>query len=107
MNIDIPQNLSDAAMLAIIVGFLQPLVLQFILQSGWSAKLQALAAFGFSIVTGSATAYFAGAFTGLGVVSSVLLVAVVSISFYQGFWKKVTPGLKSATSAHTDSTEGR
>lgn len=96
---DIPAGLTNAAMWAIVVGFLQPIVLQFILQSKWSARVQALAAFGFSVITGGLTAYFTGAFENVGsLVTVILLVAVASISSYQGFWKKVTPDLKDATS---------
>jgi ABC-type transport system involved in cytochrome c biogenesis permease subunit len=98
----LPPEMSNAALFAIIVGFIQPLVLQFILNSKWSASTQALAAFVFSILTGSATAYFAGAFTGLGIVTTILLVAVVSIAFYRGFWKQVTPNLKAATTPNSE-----
>jgi ABC-type transport system involved in cytochrome c biogenesis permease subunit len=98
----LPPEMSNAALFAIIVGFIQPLVLQFLLQSKWSSQVQAIAAFVFSILTGGATAYFAGAFTGLGIITTILLVAVVSIAFYRGFWKQVTPGLKQATSPGSD-----
>ena len=98
---DIPQGLTDAAMWALIVGFAQPYALQFIIQSGWDKKVQALVALGFSVLTGGVTAWFAGAFTGLGVVSTILVVAVASISFYKGFWKDVTPELKEKTSVES------
>lgn len=95
---DIPSGATDAALFAIIVGFFQPIVLNLILQSGWSNRLQAVVAFLFSILTGALTAFFAGAFTGLGIITTILLVSVVSISSYKGFWQKITPELKSATS---------
>jgi hypothetical protein len=97
--LDLPAAVTDAALWAIVVGFIQPIVLQFLLQAKWSARVQALAAFGFSAVTGSATAYFTGAFENVAsIVTVILLVAVVSISSYKGFWKPVAPELKAATS---------
>lgn len=98
LNIDIPQATTDASLFAIIVGFLQPIVLNFILQSGWKDRTQALVAFAFSVLTGGLTAFFLGAFNGLSIVTTVLLVFVVSISSYKGFWQKVTPDLKQDTS---------
>lgn len=98
--------LTNAAMWAIIVGFFQPVVLQFILQSNWSKNVQALAAFAFSIISGGVTAYFTGAFEGLSLVTTILVVAVSSITFYKGFWKNVAGDLKAATSPKDNSVEG-
>lgn len=100
--IEVPGEMTNAALWAVVVGFVQPIVLQFILQSGWSSRFQAISAFLFSVVTGGATAYFAGAFTGGGIITTVLLVAVVSISAYKGFWKPTTAPLKDATSVNKD-----
>lgn len=97
MDIVIPEGMSDAALLALIVGFFQPVVLDFIIQSKWSKRVQALVAFLFSIVVGIVVALVSGVLTGLGVVSAILLVAAVSITFYKGFWKETLPGLKSGT----------
>lgn len=94
MVIDIPAEIGDAALWAIIIGFLQPIVLNFILSAKWTSRVQALAAFGFSAVVGTVTAYFTGAFDGVGITTAILLTAVVSISAYQGFWKKVVPEAK-------------
>lgn len=95
--VEIPAELTDATLLAIVIGFFQPLVLDFLIQSTWSSKQKALAAAGFSVVTGTLTALFAGAFTGLSIVTTILLVAVVSISAYKGLWKQVVPGLQKAS----------
>lgn len=93
------EQLANAASWAIVVGFIQPIVLQFLLQAKWSAKVQAVLAFLFSMVVGTFTAFFAGAFDSVqSVVSIALLVAVVSIASYRGFWKAVTPNMKLATS---------
>lgn len=94
MNIVVPEGMTDSAMLALIVGFLSPLVLNFIVKATWPNWSKSLAAFLWSALAGSITAYFAGAFTGLGVVSTVLLVLVVSITAYQNFWKQVAPTLQ-------------
>lgn len=92
--------LSDTAMWALIVGAAQPLVLSVIMQSKWSTKVQTLVAFLFSMVTGTGTALFTGQFTGLSIISSILLVAVVSITSYKGFWKPsgTSPAIERATS---------
>lgn len=95
MNIEV---LTNAAGWAAVVAFLQPVVLNFILQSGWSSRVQAIVAFLFSAVVATGTAGFAGAFTGVGIVTCVFIVAGGSIAFYEGFWKHVTPNLKASTS---------
>lgn len=97
--IDIPTGLTNAAMWAIVVGFVQPVALQLILQSHWSKRWQSVGAFIFSIITGGLTALFAGAFNGVGIVTTILIVLVASISTYKGFWNHVIPALKPATSA--------
>jgi len=104
MNIDIPAGLSNAALWAIILGFFAPLVLNLLLQSKWSARTQAILAFVFCLIVGTVTAFFAGAFTGVGIVTAVLLVFVVAISTYKGFWKPVAPNLKNATSVAKSET---
>ena len=99
---EIPADISQTALWAIIVGFISPIVLNFIIQSGWSARTQALVAFLFSAIVGAATAFFTGAFDGVGIVTGILLTFVVAISTYRGFWKQVTPNLKDATSVNKD-----
>lgn len=97
----IPSDLSNAALWAVIVGFVSPVVLNLLLQVSWPKWVQSLAAFVFSGVTGGLTAYFAGAFDNVGsVVTVILLVFVMTISTYQGFWKNITPRLKAATSVN-------
>lgn len=98
MEIILPSGLGDTALLALIVGFIAPVVYNLLIQSGWSARTQSIVAFLFSAVLGGVTALVAGAFNGVGIVTSILIVFVVAISTYQSFWKKVTPNLKEATS---------
>lgn len=87
----IPQNATDAAMWAVIVGFLSPIALNFIVSAKWHKNTKALVALGFSAVVGTITAIIAGAYEGLGIPSTILLTAVVSITSYQNFWKQVAP----------------
>lgn len=93
----IPQGLDDLALLGIIIGFVQPLVLDLLLQSKWSARVQALVAFLFSVVVATVALLISGALTGLSLVTLALTIAVASIVFYQGFWSKVAPNLKATT----------
>jgi len=99
-----PAEMTDAAMWAIIVGFVSPLALNFILSSKWSPKVQALVAFAFSAVVGAVTAIIAGAYAGMGIPSAILLTFVVAIASYQSFWKKVAPDMKrgSNDTSHTE-----
>ena len=102
--IEIPQEMSNLALWTAIVAFFAPLALDIIIQSSWSKRAQSIVAFLVSAVIGVVTAFFSGAFTGVGVVTGILLAFVVTISAYKGFWKNVTPELKDATSAHPGDT---
>lgn len=102
MEIELPSGLGDTALLALVVGFLAPIVYNLLIQSGWSARMQAIAAFGFSVILGGITAWVAGAFNGVSILTAILIVLVVAISTYRGFWKQVTPNLKDATSVNKD-----
>lgn len=95
MNIS---DITNAGGWAAVVAFLTPVALNFILQSGWSSRVQSIVALLFSIVAALGTAYFTGAFNGLGIATCVFVVAVGTIAFYKGFWQNVTPNLKKATS---------
>lgn len=94
MNELIPATMDDAAMWAIIVAFVSPLALDFLINANWNKWVKALAAFGFSAVVGTITAVVNDAYQGLGIPSMILLTAVVTIAFYQGFWKQVAPNLQ-------------
>ncbi len=80
------ETLTDAAMWAVIVGFISPLVIAVFQQPTWTKGKRAIATFVWSLIVGSGTAFFAGAFSGMGVVSCILLVLVTSISTYKGLW---------------------
>lgn len=97
MELIIPDEISNLALWTGVVAFFAPVLLDLIIQSGWSNRVQALAAFLVSAVIGTVTAYFSGMFTGVSIVTAILLAFVVTISAYKGFWKQVTPNLKDAT----------
>ena len=99
MEIEIPTEMSNLALWTAIVSFFAPVVLDLIIQSGWHKRWQAVIAFVVSGVIGVTTAFFSGAFTGVGIITGILLAFVVTITAYKGFWKQVTPELKSKTSA--------
>ena len=99
--IELPSEISNLALWTAIVSFFAPVVLDLIIQSGWSKRLQSIVAFLVSAIIGIVTAFFSGAFTGVGVITGILLAFVVTITAYKGFWKQVTPELKEKTSVTT------
>lgn len=105
MDIEIPQAMGDAAMLALVVGFLSPIVLNFIIKATWPSWVKSLTAFGFSAVVGVITALVAGAYDGLSIVSTVLLTLVVAITSYQNFWKQVAPNMQRGTEVKAQEVE--
>ena len=96
--IELPSEISNLALWTAIVSFFAPVVLDLIIQSGWSKRLQAIVAFLVSAIIGIVTSFFSGAFTGVGVITGILLAFVVTITAYKGFWKQVVPELKEKTS---------
>lgn len=91
----VPAGMTDTAMLAIIVGFFSPLVLNFLVSVAWRQWVKALVAFIFSAIVGTITALLTGSYEGLGVPSTVLLTLVVAITAYENFWKPVTPNMQA------------
>jgi hypothetical protein len=86
-------------MWALIVGFFLPIVIAFLVQSGWSQRLQAVAAFVVCAVAAAGTAYFQGDLTGRRFVEAGLVILVTTIATYKGFWKPtgVAPGIEGKT----------
>ena|GEM_PF-3081942 len=85
----------------VITGFVLPLVLSVIIQSGWSRAAQALAAFAFSVVVTVLQLWIYGQLDGFtDSAQAVLMVFASSIVFYQGFWKPtgVAPAIEEKTS---------
>lgn len=90
----IPNDMTDAAMWAVIVGFFVPVVINFIVSATWSAAVKSGIAFVVSAVAGAGTAFFTGAYEGLGIPSAILLTFVVAIASYSQFWKNVAPTMQ-------------
>lgn len=91
---------TDAQMWALIVGFLSPLLIAVVQQPKWSNRLRVLVTVAWSVVAGGGTAYFAGEFSGRGVVSAALVVCVTAIATYSNLWKptRIAPMIEAATS---------
>jgi len=81
--------MSNAVMWSAIVGFLSPVVIQFLAKSGWTRARQALVAFAFCALISIPTVYFAGNFEADDLVKSALIIFTVAISSYKGFWQPV------------------
>lgn len=94
MNDLIPSDMTDAAMWAVIVGFFVPVVINFIVSATWSAAAKSAVAFVVSAIAGAGTAFFTGAYEGLGIPSAILLTFVVAIASYSQFWKNVAPTMQ-------------
>lgn len=107
MDIQIPEGMGDAAMLSLIVGFLSPIVLNFIVKATWPSWAKALTAFGWSVLVGLATIWVTGAWNGLSIVSTILLILVVSITAYQNFWKQVAPTMQRGTAEKVAAQEAQ
>lgn len=90
----IPQNMNDAAMWSLIVGFFLPIIVNFIVNATWSPAVKSLVAFAAAVVVGVITAVVTGAYAGLGIPSAILLTLVVAITSYQNFWKQVAPTMQ-------------
>ncbi len=93
-------GLSNIELWTIVVAFFSPVVLSVINQPGWSEKTKAVVAFLYCLVVGTITAYLTGATTGADVVTTVLIVLVITISTYKGFWKPtgIAPSIEAKTS---------
>lgn len=94
MDIPIPEGMSTAAMLALVIGFLSPVVINFIVSALWPSWIKALITFGWAVVTGGLTAWVAGALDGLSIPATILLILVTAIASYNGFWKQVAPKMQ-------------
>jgi hypothetical protein len=84
---------TNALMWAGIVGFLSPVVLQFITSVSRDSRVQSAIAFAFELVVAIPTVYFAGNLDLGNYVKTALIVVTLSIAAYHGFWKPagVTP----------------
>jgi VIT1/CCC1 family predicted Fe2+/Mn2+ transporter len=92
-------------MWSLIVGFFLPIVIAFIIQTGWSQRLQAVAAFAVAAVAAAGTVYFQGELTGKRFIEAGLLILVTAIATYKGFWKPtgIAPGIETKTNLNDGS----
>lgn len=100
--------LDNAALFALVVGFVTPPVVSLLQQQTWSARTKALVAFAFYLLIAAITAYFAGLFTLPDVGRLWLLIFLSASTSYRNFWKPtgVSPAIEKATS-ETPGTETR
>ncbi|MER7707253.1 hypothetical protein ABTX81_30670 [Kitasatospora sp. NPDC097605] len=96
-------QLTDAQLWAAIVAFFSPLATSVVQQPTWPKPARTSVAIGTSALIGIGIAYFAGAFTGRGVLSTVLLTVLVSATAYSTVFKPsgIAPALERATSARS------
>jgi hypothetical protein len=91
--------MSNLVQWSAIVAFVIPLVLAFLVQSKWSARVKAIVFFAVSVVAAGGTAYFQGDLTGKRWLDSAIVILVAAAAFYHGFWKPagVAPALEEKT----------
>lgn len=97
----LPDLSNDLLMWTLVVGGLLPLVIAFVNQSGWSGPAKAIVTIVVCTIVGAGTAWFNGAFTGRGVISSVLIVLTMALFTHSTIWRPsgITPGIERATSS--------
>lgn len=100
LNPDEIAQMTDMAMWSLIVGFFLPILVSLIKQSKWSKTAKVLLAFALFIVVGFVTAYLSGLLEARTIISSILIIAVVSLTMYQSFYKPT--GIDAKVSSVTD-----
>jgi hypothetical protein len=102
-------TLSNPVLWALAVGFFSPPVISTIQQSRWSARTQALVAFGFYLVVAAVTAYVAGLFNTGDILRLALLVFLAAGTSYKTLWKPtgISPAIERVTSPNNDAPEHR
>lgn len=96
----IPETgMSDLDMWNLVAGFLMPLALSVIIQSGWSRAVQSVLAFAACLGMALVTTSLEGNLDFRNWVTSALTVLVATIIAYQGVWKPtgVAPAIEKAT----------
>jgi hypothetical protein len=84
----------------VIAGFIGPIVLSVIIQTGWSRSVQAVLAFAYSAGLSVVTTALESKLDFDNWVTSLFVVFTATISAYHGFWKptQVAPKIEKATS---------
>lgn len=105
----IPADFTQAAGVAVILGFFIPIVMNFINDAGWANWVKAVLTFVVSAIVGTITAFYAGAYEGLGIPSTIILTFVVAIAAYRMGWKNWFPNMQrgSARVAEEKAVEER
>lgn len=102
--------MDNLTMLNLIIGFLSPAVVSLITQPGFDTRLRVGVMAGVSLIAGFLTSYFDGSFNPTDVTSSVLIVAVASITAYKGIFKPlgVSGAIETATALRkpSEASEG-
>ena len=95
--------MNDLEMWSLIVGFVLPNLIAILQRPGFPKRIRAVVTALASVVGGGLTAYFNDQFHSQGIVSSILVVGVATITFYHGFWKRtgVAPAIEQATSPNS------
>ncbi len=90
---------NNVIMYAALVGFISPLVLSLIIQTGWSVRVQAAVAFIYCILVGAGICYVLDLWQGADIVACILILFTVTVAFYKNFWKPtgVSPKIEEAT----------
>lgn len=98
---DMPDVVDTTAVLQrweIVVGFFTPIVLDFLLQSTWSRRVQTVLSFIWCWVIAALGLWLEDKTILDGdLVDTALTIFVVAIPSYYGFWKNVAPDLKAKT----------
>ena len=80
-------KMTDQKMWTIVVSFFLPWIIAVVVKQGWTAVVKGWISFGMCLAVALGDAFFSGALTGRGIVSSLLLVVVVCVTSYKGLWK--------------------
>lgn len=104
----LPDLSNDMLMWNLVVGFLLPNGVAVVNQPRWSPIAKGIVTLIIVTLVGAGTAYFHGELTGRGIVSSILVVAVLTIVTYQTLWKPsgIAPAIERGTSPNSSSSSG-
>ena len=95
--------MGNLEMWSLIVGFFLPSVISFLVQTGWSQRLQSVVMFVACAVAALVTVYLQGDLTGERFVEAGLVILVTTIATYKGFWKPtgISPGSEAKTNLNS------
>lgn len=100
--------MDNLTMWTLIVGFILPNVIAVVQRPSFSKRVRTVVTALFCAAGGAGTAYFNGEFNAKDIVTSMLIVGVATITFYQGFWKPsgVSPAIEDKTSGSHQGERG-